>query len=327
MKSALDNIRVLDLTRVLAGPYATMLLADLGADVIKVEMPGTGDDSRHFGPFVNNESAYFMAINRNKRSMTLNLKNERGKEIFLSLVKKSDVLVENFRPGTMEKLGLGYDKLIGLNPRLIYAAASGYGHTGPYSQRAAYDAVVQAMGGIMSITGEKDGKPMRVGTSIGDIAAVGDVKDEMYDKVFDVNVKSVVYSMRKAVKYFEEVGGGNIINIASIGGLYGGVAGAVYTASKHAVVGLTKNTAFMYALKNIRCNAICPGAIATEIASSEFMKTINMDGAKRTGIGLALNPRTGQGSEIAQVAVFLASDEASFVNGQCIAVDGGWRAY
>lgn len=171
MKSALDNIRVLDLTRVLAGPYATMLLADLGADIIKVEMPGTGDDSRHFGPFVNNESAYFMAINRNKRSMTLNLKNERGKEIFLSLVKKSDVLVENFRPGTMEKLGLGYDKLIGLNPRLIYAAASGYGHTGPYSQRAAYDAVVQAMGGIMSITGEKDGKPMRVGTSIGDIAA------------------------------------------------------------------------------------------------------------------------------------------------------------
>lgn len=160
-----------------------------------------------------------------------------------------------------------------------------------------------------------------------DMSAVGDVKDEMYDKVFDVNVKSVVYSMRKAVKYFEEVGGGNIINIASIGGLYGGVAGAVYTASKHAVVGLTKNTAFMYALKNIRCNAICPGAIATEIASSEFMKTINMDGAKRTGIGLALNPRTGQGSEIAQVAVFLASDEASFVNGQCIAVDGGWRAF
>jgi CoA:oxalate CoA-transferase len=171
MKSALDNIRVLDLTRVLAGPYATMLLADLGADVIKIEMPKSGDDSRHFGPYLNNESAYFMAINRNKKSMTLNLKNESGKEIFLELVKKTDVLVENFRPGTMEKLGLGYDNLIALNPKLIYAAASGYGHTGPYSQRAAYDAVVQAMGGIMSITGEKDGRPIRVGTSIGDISA------------------------------------------------------------------------------------------------------------------------------------------------------------
>lgn len=171
MKSALDNIKVLDLTRVLAGPYATMLLADLGADVIKIEMPNTGDDSRGFGPYINNESAYFMSINRNKKSMTLNLKNENGKKIFLELVKETDVLVENFRPGTMEKLGLGYDYLITLNPKLIYAAASGYGHTGPYSQRAAYDAVVQAMGGIMSITGEKNGKPTRVGSSIGDISA------------------------------------------------------------------------------------------------------------------------------------------------------------
>ncbi len=171
MKSALDNIKVLDLTRVLAGPYATMLLADLGADVIKIEMPNTGDDSRGFGPYINNESAYFMSINRNKKSMTLNLKNESGKKIFLELVKETDVLVENFRPGTMEKLGLGYDYLITLNPKLIYAAASGYGHTGPYSQRAAYDAVVQAMGGIMSITGEKNGKPTRVGSSIGDISA------------------------------------------------------------------------------------------------------------------------------------------------------------
>lgn len=171
MKAALDNIKVLDLTRVLAGPYATMILADLGADVIKIEMPKTGDDSRGYGPYVNNESAYFMSINRNKRSMTLNLKNEIGKKVFLELVKEADVLVENFRPGTMEKLGLGYDNLITLNPKLIYAAASGYGHTGPYSQRAAYDAVVQAMGGIMSITGEKNGKPTRVGSSIGDISA------------------------------------------------------------------------------------------------------------------------------------------------------------
>lgn len=169
MKQALENIRVLDLTRVLAGPYATMILGDLGADIIKIEMPGTGDDSRAFGPYVNNESAYFMSLNRNKRSITLNLKSEKGKEVFIEMVKKADVLVENFRPGTMEKLGLGYDYLSTINPRLIYAASSGYGHTGPYSKRAAYDAVVQAMGGIMSITGQKDGKFTRVGTSIADI--------------------------------------------------------------------------------------------------------------------------------------------------------------
>ncbi|HHZ01416.1 MAG TPA: glucose 1-dehydrogenase [Tissierellia bacterium] len=160
-----------------------------------------------------------------------------------------------------------------------------------------------------------------------DMSAVGDIKDEMFDKVFDINVKSVVYSMRKAVKHFEESGGGVIINVASVGGLYGGVAGATYTASKHAVVGLTKNTAFMYALKNIRCNAICPGGIETEIGTGEFMKDINQEGAQRTGIGMVLNPRFGKGSEIATVAVFLASDDASYVNGQCIAVDGGWRAY
>ena len=171
MKQALDNIKVLDLTRVLAGPYATMILADMGADVIKIEMPETGDDSRGYGPYVNNESAYFMSINRNKRSMTLNLKSQKGKEIFLEIIKEMDVLVENFRPGTMEKLGFGYEYLSIVNPRLIYAASSGYGHTGPYSKRAAYDAVVQAMGGIMSITGEKDGKPTRVGSSIGDISA------------------------------------------------------------------------------------------------------------------------------------------------------------
>ncbi|MBF8984212.1 CoA transferase [Lutibacter sp. B2] len=171
MGYSLEGIRVLDLTRVLAGPYATMVLADLGADVIKIEMPKTGDDSRQFGPYINNESAYFMSLNRNKRSMTLNLKEKKAKELFLEMVKKADVVVENYRPGTMEKLGLGYDVLKEVNPKIIYAASSGFGHTGPFSKRPAYDAIVQAMGGIMSITGEKDGKPTRVGASIGDIIA------------------------------------------------------------------------------------------------------------------------------------------------------------
>ncbi len=162
---------MLDLTRVLSGPYATMILADMGAEIVKVEQPGAGDDSRGFGPYQNGESAYFMSINRNKSSITLNLKHPKGKEILLQLVKQVDVLVENFRPGTMERLGLGYETLSQINPGLVYAAISGFGHTGPYSTRPAYDGVVQAMGGIMSITGEKGGQPTRVGPSIGDLAA------------------------------------------------------------------------------------------------------------------------------------------------------------
>lgn len=171
MSLPLENIKVLDLTRILAGPYATMILGDLGADVIKIEMPEKGDDARHFGPYLNNESAYFMSINRNKRSMTLNLKSKEGKELFLEMVKEVDIIVENFRPGTMKRLGLDYDVLSNINPSLIYSATSGYGHTGPYSERPAYDAIVQAMGGVMSITGAKNGRPTRVGTSIGDITA------------------------------------------------------------------------------------------------------------------------------------------------------------
>lgn len=171
MEQALEGLKVLDLSRVLAGPYATMILADMGADVLKIEMPVKGDDSRAFGPYVGGESSYFMSINRNKRSITMNLKNEESKNMFLELVKDADVVVENYRPGTMEKLGIGYDVLKEVNPKIIYAASSGFGHTGPYSKRAAYDAVVQAMGGIMSITGELNGKPTKVGSSISDIIA------------------------------------------------------------------------------------------------------------------------------------------------------------
>jgi CoA:oxalate CoA-transferase len=167
----LEGLKVLDLTRVLAGPYCTMILADLGADVIKVEMPVTGDDSRHFGPYQKGESAYFMSLNRNKRSIVLDLKSPEGKATLKALLLKMDVVVENFRPGTMEKLGFGYEDIQAYHPSIIYAAASGFGHTGPYSDRPAYDGVVQAMGGIMSITGQVGGEPTRVGPSVGDINA------------------------------------------------------------------------------------------------------------------------------------------------------------
>lgn len=171
MSKPLENVVVLDLSRVLAGPFCTMLLNDLGAEVVKVEIPNTGDDSRQFGPFRNGKSLYFMSINREKKSISLNLKTQKGKEILLKLVEKADVLVENFRPGTMEKLGIGWDKLKEINPRLIYASSSGFGHTGPYSNKPSYDILAQAMGGIMSITGWANSKPTRVGMSIGDITA------------------------------------------------------------------------------------------------------------------------------------------------------------
>jgi CoA:oxalate CoA-transferase len=173
----LAGLVVVDLTRVLAGPYATMLLADLGARVIKVEAPETGDDSRQIGPFAAPEdSAYFTSVNRGKESIALDLKAPADRAILESLLETADILVENFRPGTMERLGFGFESLHARHPRLIYAAASGFGHTGPESQRPAYDVIVQAMGGIMSITGPDASAggpvvPTRVGTSLGDITA------------------------------------------------------------------------------------------------------------------------------------------------------------
>ncbi|MBM4403016.1 MAG: CoA transferase [Candidatus Cloacimonetes bacterium] len=167
----LEGIKVLDLTRVLAGPFCTMILSDLGAEIVKVEIPVKGDDSRAFGPFKNNRSLYFHSINRGKKSISLNLKHPKGKEILKDLILHFDILVENYRPGTMEKLGLGYNILQQINPRLIYAASSGFGHSGPYSQRPAYDILAQAMSGMMSITGWKDCPPTRVGMSLGDITA------------------------------------------------------------------------------------------------------------------------------------------------------------
>lgn len=167
----LEGIKIIDMTRVLAGPYCAMVLQDLGAEIIKIENPKTGDDSRSFGPYKNGKSLYFTAINCGKKSVSLNLKAPEAKEILIGMVKKADVLLENFRPGTMEKFGLGYETLKEANPRLIYAATSGFGHTGPDAAKPAYDILVQARGGLMSLTGQPDADPTIVGVSIGDILA------------------------------------------------------------------------------------------------------------------------------------------------------------
>lgn len=171
MSGPFAGLLVVDLTRVLAGPYVTMILADMGATVVKVEQPGAGDDARGFPPFINGKSAYFTSLNRGKKSIALDLKAPKDRAIFERLLAKSDVLIENYRGGAMEKLGFGWDALGEKFPRLIYAAVSGFGHTGPYRARPAYDMVVQAMGGVMSLTGHAGGPPTRVGTSIGDITA------------------------------------------------------------------------------------------------------------------------------------------------------------
>lgn len=167
----LHGITVLDLSRILAGPYCTFLMAELGARIIKVEAPSKGDDAREYGPFHGGKSTYFSSVNRGKQSIALDLKSAKDKRIFEALLAKADVLVENFRPGTMEKLGYGWAALHPRYPKLIYAAASGFGHSGPWSERPAYDMVVQGLGGMMSITGNPGQPPARVGMSIGDIGA------------------------------------------------------------------------------------------------------------------------------------------------------------
>ena len=172
MQTPLENLKVLDLSRVLAGPYCTMLLGDMGADVVKIERQGAGDDTRAYGPpFVNGESTYFLSVNRSKRSLTMDLKHPRGKELLWGLIEVADVLVENFRPGTLDDLGFGYPEVSQANPRLIYCSISGYGQTGPLSGDPGYDLVIQGEGGIASLTGSENGPPMKVGTSQADIVA------------------------------------------------------------------------------------------------------------------------------------------------------------
>lgn len=217
-KGLLDGVVVLDLTRVLAGPYCGAILADMGATVIKVENPKGGDDSRSMGPFVNNNSVYYANFNRSKVGCTLNLKDPEAKEIFKEMVKKADIVIENYRPGTMEKLGLGYDVLKEVNPAIIYGAVSGFGHTGPLSKRAGYDIVGQAMGGLMSTTGWPGGKPTRVGTPMGDVlgglnltigvlaALVNRQKTGLGEKVDIALVDSVASAMENITMIYQSTG-------------------------------------------------------------------------------------------------------------------------
>ena len=170
-RKPLDGVRVLDLTRVLAGPFCSMILADMGAEVIKIEEPGKGDDTRSWPTFLGGESTYFMSVNRGKLSITLDLKKTGAQDVLRRLVRKSDVILENFRPGTMERLGFGYRALAKLNPKLIYCSISGFGESGPEASRAGYDLIVQAESGLMDITGFADGPPVKVGTSIADLVA------------------------------------------------------------------------------------------------------------------------------------------------------------
>lgn len=217
-KGLLDGIIVLDLTRVLAGPYCGALLADMGATVIKLENPKGGDDSRSMGPFVNDNSVYYANFNRSKYGCTLNLKAPEGKAMFLEMVKKADVVLENYRPGTMEKLGVGYDVLKEVNPAIVYGACSGFGHTGPYSKRAGYDIIGQAMGGMMSTTGWPGGQPTRVGTPIGDVLGglnmcigvlatlVGRTKTGLGEKVDVALVDCVASAMENITMIYQATG-------------------------------------------------------------------------------------------------------------------------
>lgn len=167
----LDGVRVIDLTRVLAGPYATMILGDLGADVIKVEAPGRGDDTRHWGPpfTESGQAGYFLSANRNKRSLTLNLKSESGMEVLKDLIREGDIVIDNFKAGTLERLGLSYQQMVEIKPDIIYCTITGYGYSGPYKDKPGYDFMAQALGGLMSVTGPASGEPYRVGVAITDL--------------------------------------------------------------------------------------------------------------------------------------------------------------
>lgn len=204
-KGPLDGLRVLDLTRVLVGPYATMLLGDLGADVIKVERPGDGDETRHVPPLKDGESHYFIAVNRNKRGMAVDMKKPAGREVLVDLARRCDVLVENFRPGVAARLGLDHETLLAINPRLVYCSISAFGQTGPYAARSAFDIAIQAMSGLMSMTGEPGGPPTRMGLPMADLCG----------GLF------AVIGILSAIHEREETGRGQFIDYAMLDGMVG----------------------------------------------------------------------------------------------------------
>lgn len=198
---ALEGVRVLDLTRALAGPFCTLMLGDYGADVIKIELPGSGDDTRTWGPpFIGEESAYFLSINRNKRSLTLNFREPKAVEVFLKLAKDADIIVENFTPGVMQRLGIDYETVKGVNPGIIFCSISGFGQTGPYKARPAYDQIMQGISGLMSITGEPAGEPEKIGIAVTDIGA------GMW----------AAFSVLAALRHRYETGDGQYIDIAML---------------------------------------------------------------------------------------------------------------
>ena len=198
---ALEGVRVLDLTRALAGPFCTLMLGDYGADVIKIELPGSGDDTRTWGPpFIGEESAYFLSINRNKRSLTLNFREPQAVEVFLKLAKDADIIVENFTPGVMQRLGIDYETVKEVNPGIIFCSISGFGQTGPYKARPAYDQIMQGISGLMSITGEPAGEPEKIGIAVTDIGA------GMW----------AAFSVLAALRHRYETGDGQYIDVAML---------------------------------------------------------------------------------------------------------------
>jgi len=264
------GVRVLDMSRVLAGPFAGMLLADMGAEVIKLEIPGRGDDSRQFPPFIGEESMYYVNLNRGKESITLNLKTEEGKEVFRGLVKECDILLESFRPGTMDRLGLGYDELSRITPRLIYAAISGFGQTGPYRSRPGYDIIGQAMGGLLSITGWPDGPPTRSGTAIGDILS----------SLF------CTIGILGALKVRDQTGKGQLVDVSLVDSVFASLENIpqMYYVDNHIPERIGNRYEFVYPYGTFKTT---DGWVVIGIANDSLWSRF----LKATGLGLEDDPR------------------------------------